>query len=161
MGGLKASRTETKGTVHFENEELSGIHIKYYHVKGDKFGVEVVLPEAVAKRIDIEKMQSGEHPKGYYTMGNMMEVIAVLTRHSVMHPDCVEVINFDGTKQDVSDIGVDKMMMEMLQGVAQEQYEKEVAAGIVPEGMTFEEWTEVSAPDMDAIENADKKRTLH
>ncbi len=161
MSGLKASRTDTKGTVHFDNEELSGIHIKYYHVEGDKFGVEVVLPEGIAKRIDIEKMQSGEHPKGYYTMGNMMEVIAVLTRQSVMHPDCVEVINFDGTKQDVSDIGVDKMMMEMLQGVAQEQYEKEVAAGIVPDGMTFDEWTEVSVPDAETLDKTSKKPTLH
>lgn len=160
MKKLKDYESTVKGTVHFTNDELSGIHIKFYHVEGDKFGLELVLPKSVMDRIDISKMESGEHAKGYYTMGRLMEVASVLTKHAVMHPDCVEVTNFDGTKQSVKDIGIDKMLMEMLSGVAQEQYDKEVAAGIVPEGMTFEEWTEVAGPEAGAIEDI-KKRTLH
>lgn len=152
-------RTSKKGTVHFEDEELSGINIRFYHIEGSKFGLEVCLPEKVLGRIDMDKMDSGEHPKGYYTMGHMMEVVAVLTKHAVMHPDCVEVINFDGSKQNVTDIGVDKMMMEMLHSVAKEQYDREVAGGLVPDGMTFEEWTDVANPDDDAVSG--KKPTLH
>ncbi len=159
---MDGNRTGKKGAVHFENEELTGTNIRFYHIEGDKFGIEVCLPKDVTDRIDMKKIDSGEHPKGYYTMGRFMEVVTVLTKHAVMHPDCVEVTNFNGTKQNVSDIGVDKMMMEMLHSVAHEQYDREVASGLVPEGMTFDEWTEVAAPDTSAMDGADKgKPTLH
>ena len=141
---------EEEGEVHITNEELSGIRLELYAVKSETnknaFGVRVVLPESVQERIDFDKMASGEHPSGYYTMGQMMEVL--VCHQTQLHPNCVEVENFTGEKHDVSDIGVKDMLDKIIESVTPDleaQYKKEVEKGIVPKGLSFDDWVEFNA----------------
>ncbi len=149
----KDMRTDTLGKKHFTNEQISGVYLQFYHVPNEEnenlFGARVVLPPEVMADIDLKKMASGEHAEGHYTMGQLMEVAVVLCRQAQLHPNCVEVENFDGSKVDVSDIGLEQVLESMMgsaEGLAKEQFEEEKAKGLVPDGMTFEDWIEVAGP---------------
>lgn len=150
----KDIRTEHVGSVHFTNEQISGVYLQFYHVphetKENLFGARVVLPKEVIEKIDLGKMKSGEHEDGYYTMGQIMEVAVVLCRQAQLHPNCVEVENFDGSKHDVSDIGLGEVLEAMMgsaEEVARTQFEQEKAKGMIPDGMSFDDWIEVAGPD--------------
>jgi len=158
-------RTDKKGTVHFTNEEISGVYLQFYHVpdpKGENdslFGIRVVLPKEVMDKIDLAKMESGEHGDGHYTMGQLMEVAVVLCRQAQIHPNCVEVENFDGTATSVADLGLEQVLKSLMgdaEKIARQQFEEERARGMIPAGMKFEDWIEVAGPDDQSIE-----RVLH
>lgn len=139
------AKTGKKGTVHFTNEDLDGLSVKIHNLPDGKFGFEIVLPESVKEQIDFDKIESGEHPDGYYTMDQLFEVAIMIGKNLTMHPDCHEAANFDGTKEDVSEIGIDKIIASALQEAAQETYEDEKRRGIIPDGLSFEDWLEIEA----------------
>lgn len=146
-------RTEEQGDQHFSNEELDGMALRFYHVpdRGSKtnlFGVELVLPPAVKDKINLDWADEDSDKK--ITMGQLLEVGAVLCKQAQLHPGCVEVTGFDGAKIDVSGIGMEQVLESLLdksKGLAMEQYEKEKGKGMVPDGMTFDDWIEIAGPD--------------
>ena len=146
-------RTDKEGEQHFPNEELSGMCIRFYHVadrdgKTNLFGVELVLPPEVKEQINTDWMEEDSEKK--ITMGQLLEVGAVLTKQAQMHPCCVELIGFKGEKIDVSGIGMQDVLEALLdksKGIAHQQFEEEKAKGMIPDGMTFDDWIEIAGPD--------------
>ena len=147
MSEFDKYRTDKEGEVHISNEDLEGCGVSFYPLGDEenpnKFGIKMILPESVMKRIDFEKMESGEHAPGYYTMGQMLEAMVVMSRQLQLHPNCVEITNFDGTTHDVSDVGLRELLGEMAGAMgadAEAAYEREKEQGIVPDGLSFEDW---------------------
>ena len=152
---FKDMRTDKLGTQHFTDEQLSGTCVRFYHIpdRGERtnlFGVEVVFPKVVMDEINMDYADE-DNPDGNITMGQLMEVVSILTKQAQLHPNCVEITNFDGTKHDVSDIGLEQLLEAITRGggesMAKAQYDRELAAGTVPTGMSFEDWLEVADPD--------------
>ncbi len=142
-------RTDDPGVVHIPNEELDGSGISFYSLgsedRPNDFGIKLTMPEEVLKQIDFDKMESGEHPPGYYTMGQMMEAMIIVSRQIQLHPNCIEVTNFDGSKHDVSDIGMQQVMEAItsaMGGSNEEAYKKEKEQGIIPDSLSYEDWLE-------------------
>lgn len=151
-------RTTDKGDQHFTNEELDGLCLRFYHVpdQGDRtnlFGCELVLPPAVREKINLDWANEDSEQK--ITMGQLLEVGAVLCKQAQLHPGCVEVTGFDGEKIDVSGIGMEQILDSLIdksKGLAMEQYEKEKAKGMIPDGMSFDDWIEIAGPDDQALD---------
>jgi hypothetical protein len=143
------------GKTFWPNDEVSGVHIEFTHLSADehpnggehKFGIKVVLPASMHDAVDWEKAKEDTEYRRSFASGSLMMHVDAMEKTLAMHPDCVEVTDFYGIKHDVSDIGLDQMLHEMLEGTAREQYEEEKARGIVPTGMSFDEWCEIAAPD--------------
>jgi hypothetical protein len=168
VGGFKAMRTEKEGDQHFSNEQISGISLRFYHIE-DKdertnlFGCEVVLPKSVSEEINWEwaKEPEDQDPElaGTITMGQLMETVSVLCKQAQLHPNCMEITFFDGSKVDVSDIGMEDMLKSLLgkgEELAKAQFKDEKGKGMIPDGMTFDDWIEIAGPndtDIDRILN--------
>lgn len=148
-----SSRTEKEGDQHFDNERISGICLRFYAIadKGDRknlFGVEVVIPQDVRDEINWD--YADEESEGTITMGQLMETVSVLCKQAQLHPNCMEVMDFSGNPQDVSGIGMEQVLESLMskgQGIAKEQFEHEKARGMIPDGMTFDDWLSVAGPD--------------
>lgn len=143
------------GTLHFPNEDVSGAALVFYHVSADdnpnggpnKFGIQTRVSKCMAEHTDMTRLDDEEYAK-QFTSGNIMEVLAGLEKTAAMHPDCVEVKCVKGHTHDVSSFGLESLLGNILKDVAEEQYEEDKARGLVPHGMTFDEWVEAQGgPD--------------
>ena len=157
-------KTDKKGKQHFDNEAMSGVSLRLYHLpdkdgKTNLFGVEVVLPEKMRETLDFEM---AERERGSVTCGSLLEVVATLCKQVQLHPCCHEVTGFDGSKVDCSNIGLEDLIksvmgeegiIERAESAAREQYESEKKRGVIPDGLKFEDWLEFATPDPKAIKH--------
>jgi hypothetical protein len=144
------------GKLFFPNDEITGVNIEFYHVPKNeknggehKFGIRVVLPEPMRECVDWDKAKEDEEYRKSFAADSLMMHVDAMEKSLAMHPDCVEVIDFYQQAHDVSGLGLDTMMKSMMEDIARSQYDEEVSRGIVPTGMSFEDWTEVAGPDKD------------
>ena len=112
------------------------VGIELYNLGGGKYGARVVLPEG------------RQHTDYSVSDGTRIRVcgiehqISQLLAGVAIAEDCVEVVYFDGTVIDVSDKNVGALLEESMRYTLEKLYEDEVAKGIVPRSVTFEQWVE-------------------
>jgi hypothetical protein len=152
------------GKTFWPNEEISGVHIEFYHVpKNDvnpkggmhKFGIRTVLNESMRTGVDWDRALEDEEYRQSFASSSLMMHVDAMEKSLAMHPDCVEVEDFFGRKHDVTHMGIDNMLNGVLEDIARAQYDEEKDRGVVPTGMSFKEWKKVASPDVDISELAD------
>lgn len=143
---------EKFGKTYWPNSEISGVNIEFYHISGDDhekgtahtFGVKTVLPENMASAVDWERAQVDSEYAASFASDSLMMHVDAIEKTVAMHPECLEVIDFFGRTHDVSDLGIEKIIGELVKDMDREQYEEEKSKGIIPSDWTFEDWCEVT-----------------
>jgi hypothetical protein len=154
---------EKYGKTYWPNCEMEGIGVALYHLSKDqhpkggdnKFGMKMVLPQPMLDAVDWNRAKDDKEYRHTFGCDSLFMHVSALEKSLAMHPDCLEVTNFYGDKHDVSDMHIGSMVDDMLRGVAREQYDSEKERGIVPNGMTFDEWMEVAGPDTGSVSLSD------
>ncbi len=143
--------TEKNGKTFYSNDEVTGVHIRFYHISADdhehggehSFGIETILPEAMLTGVDWDRCEKDEEYRKSFASGSLMMHVDCMEKTIAMHPDCIEVMDFFGKKHDVSDLGIASLIEPMMKEAAKEQYDKEKGRGIIPPNMSLEEWMDV------------------
>ena len=138
---LKASK---KGKVHITNDELSGTCVKVTHEGGGKFSATLVFPDGVS-----EKIPFGEGLRdattGTYTGESMLGVVYDLLQALAFHSDCTRVsVQEEDGGIDCTKYNAEALVHDTIDKIGRQAFEEERAKGLLPDGMTYEDWLEAS-----------------
>jgi hypothetical protein len=145
--------TDTKDVKTMPTPHTIGVELYTIDLKKGTFGARVVLPEG---------RTASDYEGDMIAFAPIEHAIRHILKAIALDERCLEVVDFNGEKTDVSDFDAEKMIIKLLEDAAKDmckgQYDKLKQEGIIPDSMSFEDWVEMEAA---GLRSGESSRRVH